>query len=141
MFSLYEKVLKENYSKSGEILDILQVFFIQAMAGDSYKIETDQVIDFISDKLNIDISFEELRGVLEEIAVVDAVDDEFITLFNPEESGNMEDSMFPGEEENSNDVGEEIIDQESEEEKEQNELVKSATATAVNDLKQQELFQ
>lgn len=138
MISLYEQILKERYDKSGEIMDILQVFFLQVMAGENYQISTDKVLEFIKEKLNINLTFEEIRSVLENIAVVDSVDEEVITLFNPEEIEAMEDeqeNMFPGEEETANEVGSEIEDQKEQEDKEMEDLVDSATKTALSDVK------
>ena len=138
MTSLYEQILKERYDKSGEIMDILQVFFLQVMAGENYQISTDKVLEFIKEKLNINLTFEEIRSVLENITVVDSVDEEVITLFNPEEIEAMEDeqeNMFPGEEETANEVGSEIEDQKEQEDKEMEDLVDSATKTALSDVK------
>lgn len=138
MTSLYEQILKERYDKSGEIMDILQVFFLQVMAGENYQISTDKVLEFIKEKLNINLTFEEIRSVLENIAVVDSVDEEVITLFNPEEIEAMEDeedTMFPGEEETKNEVGGEIEDQQEQEDKEMEDLVDSAIDTATSDVK------
>jgi len=137
MFNLYEQILKERYDQSGEIMDILQVFFLQVMAGENYQIPTDKVLEFIKEKLNINLTFEEIRSVLENIAVVDSIDEEVITLFDPEQVEAMEheDNLFPGEEETANEVGADIEDQKKEEDKEMKDMLKSATDTAEADLK------
>lgn len=149
MFNLYEKILKEEYEKTGEILDILQVFFLQVMAGANYQISTDKVMEFIKNKLNVTLSFEELRSVLENIAVVDSIDEDVITLFDPEQVEEIEAEQeaqeeFPegtpeeGEEseENSEEESELDIDKvDAEEEKATNDMTQDAMSTAISDIK------
>ena len=128
MRSLYERILKEGYDKTGEILDILQVFFMQAMSTGIFVISTEQVIKFIKDKLNITLDYEELREALNDIAVVEAVDEEKISLYDPE-------SMEAMESENNIPETTSEEDEEAEEaEKQQEDMIKTATDTATNDL-------
>ena len=128
MRSLYERILKEGYDKTGEILDILQVFFMQAMSTGIFAISTEQIIKFIKDKLNITLDYEELREALNDIAVVEAVDEEKISLYDPE-------SMEAMESENNIPETTSEEDKEAEEaEKQQEDMIKTATDTATNDL-------
>ncbi len=128
MRSLYERILKEGYDKTGEILDILQVFFMQAMSTGIFAISTEQIIKFIKDKLNITLDYEELREALNDIAVVEAVDEEKISLYDPE-------SMKAMESENNIPETTSEEDKEAEEaEKQQEDMIKTATDTATNDL-------
>lgn len=128
MRSLYERILKEGYDRTGEILDILQVFFMQAMSTGIFTISTNQIIKFIKDRLNITLDYEELREALNDIAVVEAVDEEKISLYDPE-------SMEAMESENNIPETTSEEDEEAEEaEKQKEDMIKTATETATNDL-------
>lgn len=130
--TLYEQILKERYNKTDEILDILQVFFMQAMSSGNYKLSTNQIIEFIKDKLMINLSYEELREVLDNIAVVEAVNDNEISLYDPESMEAMDSENELPEE---TPEEEEQDDKEAEkEEQQQKDMMKSATDTALNDL-------
>lgn len=128
MRSLYERILKEGYDRTGEILDILQVFFMQAMSTGIFTISTEQVIKFIKDRLNITLDYEELREALNDIAVVEAVDEEKISLYDPESMEAMES------ENNIPETTSEEDEEAKEAEKQQEDMIKTATETATNDL-------
>lgn len=128
MRSLYEKILKEGYDRTGEILDILQVFFMQAMSTGIFTISTEQIIKFIKDRLNITLDYEELREALNDIAVVEAVDEEKISLYDPESMEAMES------ENNIPETTSEEDEEAKEAEKQQEDMIKTATDTATNDL-------
>ena len=128
MRSLYERILKEGYDRTGEILDILQVFFMQAMSTGIFTISTNQVIKFIKDRLNITLDYEELREALNDIAVVEAVDEEKISLYDPESMEAMES------ENNIPETTSEEDEEAKEAEKQQEDMIKTATETATNDL-------
>lgn len=128
MRSLYERILKEGYDRTGEILDILQVFFMQAMSTGIFTISTNQIIKFIKDRLNITLDYEELREALNDIAVVEAVDEEKISLYDPESMEAMES------ENNIPETTSEEDEEAKEAEKQQEEMIKTATDTATNDL-------
>ena len=128
MRSLYERILKEGYDRTGEILDILQVFFMQAMSTGIFTISTNQVIKFIKDRLNITLDYEELREALNDIAVVEAVDEEKISLYDPESMEAMES------ENNIPETTSEEDEEAKEAEKQQEDMIKTATDTATNDL-------
>ena len=128
MRSLYERILKEGYDRTGEILDILQVFFMQAMSTGIFTISTEQVIKFIKDRLNITLDYEELREALNDIAVVEAVDEEKISLYDPESMEAMES------ENNLPETTSEEDEEAKEAEKQQEDMIKTATETATNDL-------
>lgn len=128
MRSLYERILKEGYDRTGEILDILQVFFMQAMSTGIFTISTNQIIKFIKDRLNITLDYEELREALNDIAVVEAVDEEKISLYDPESMEAMES------ENNLPETTSEEDEEAKEAEKQQEDMIKTATETATNDL-------
>lgn len=128
MRSLYERILKEGYDRTGEILDILQVFFMQAMSTGIFTISTNQIIKFIKDRLNITLDYEELREALNDIAVVEAVDEEKISLYDPESMEAMES------ENNIPETTSEEDEEAKEAEKQQEDMIKTATETATNDL-------
>lgn len=128
MRSLYERILKEGYDRTGEILDILQVFFMQAMSTGIFTISTEQIIKFIKDRLNITLDYEELREALNDIAVVEAVDEEKISLYDPESMEAMES------ENNIPETTSEEDEEAKEAEKQQEDMIKTATETATNDL-------
>lgn len=128
MRSLYERILKEGYDRTGEILDILQVFFMQAMSTGIFTISTEQIIKFIKDRLNITLDYEELREALNDIAVVEAVDEEEISLYDPESMEAMES------ENNIPETTSEEDEEAKEAEKQQEDMIKTATDTATNDL-------
>lgn len=128
MRSLYERILKEGYDRTGEILDILQVFFMQAMSTGIFTISTNQIIKFIKDRLNITLDYEELREALNDIAVVEAVDEEEISLYDPESMEAMES------ENNLPETTSEEDEEAKEAEKQQEDMIKTATETATNDL-------
>lgn len=128
MRSLYERILKEGYDRTGEILDILQVFFMQAMSTGIFTISTNQIIKFIKDRLNITLDYEELREALNDIAVVEAVDEEEISLYDPESMEAMES------ENNIPETTSEEDEEAKEAEKQQEDMIKTATETATNDL-------
>lgn len=136
--TLYEQILKERYNKTDEILDILQVFFMQAMSSGNYKLSTNQIIEFIKDKLMINLSYEELREVLDNIAVVEAVNDNEISLYDPESMEAMDSENELPEET----PEEEQDDKEAEkEEQQQKDMIKSATDTALSDLEKSSKLQ
>lgn len=128
MRSLYERILKEGYDRTGEILDILQVFFMQAMSTGIFTISTNQIIKFIKDRLNITLDYEELREALNDIAVVEAVDEEKISLYDPESMEAMES------ENNIPETTSEEDEEAKEAEKQKEDMIKTATETATNDL-------